>query len=207
MVRRALRTAAAFTADIDSPPSSGLAADLTVSSAWRITRVIANVGHSKERRVHACPVHVSCAAASPALPTHDAYRVSAPGVSALGDEDCTRLPTVTEAIRLPRPGPGWSRARPGHVLADKGHSSKAIRIWLRRKGHRPHDARAGRSDPRPVPARQQRRRRPPAFDRKSYKRRNVVRRRFARLRQWRGIATRTTRPPSPTRQPSPSRHS
>ncbi|MER6473764.1 transposase, partial [Streptomyces collinus] len=32
--------------------------------------------------------------------------------------------------------------------------------------------------------------RPPAFDRDTYKRRNVVERCFNKLKQWRGIATR-----------------
>ncbi|MEU1164980.1 transposase [Streptomyces sp. NPDC005921] len=44
----------------------------------------------------------------------------------------------------------------------------------------------------------------PAFDRQPYKQRNVVERRFDHLKQWRRIATATTGPPSPSRQPSPS---
>ncbi len=35
-----------------------------------------------------------------------------------------------DAIRVPRPGPGRSRAMPAHVIGDKGYSSKAIRTWF-----------------------------------------------------------------------------
>lgn len=48
--------------------------------------------------------------------------------------DCTRFTTVTEAIRVPRIGPGRPRTKPSHVVADKGYSSKAIRAYLRRRG-------------------------------------------------------------------------
>ncbi|WP_406419622.1 IS5 family transposase [Streptomyces sp. NBC_01614] len=103
--------------------------------------------------------------------------------------DCTQFTTVMEAIRVPRLGPGRPRVRPGHVIGDKGYSSKAIRTWLRR-----------RSIPHTIPERADqvgnrarrgsRGGRPPAFDKQVYKRRNVVERCFNRLKQWRGIATR-----------------
>ncbi len=48
--------------------------------------------------------------------------------------DSTRFATVTDAIRVPRLGPGRPRIRPGHVLGDKGYSPKAVRAWLRQRG-------------------------------------------------------------------------
>lgn len=85
--------------------------------------------------------------------------------------------------------PGRPRTRPGHVIGDKGYSSRAIRTWLRRRGI-PHTI--------PERADQARNRlrlgnrggRPPAFDKHIYKQRNVVERCFNRLKTWRGIATR-----------------
>ena len=68
-------------------------------------------------------------------------------------------------------------------------SNLAIRAWLRRRGIRctiPERADQVRNRAR----RGSRGGRPPAFDRESYKRRNVVERCFNRLKQWRGIATR-----------------
>jgi transposase len=79
--------------------------------------------------------------------------------------------------------------RPAHVLGEKGHSSKAIRTWLRRRG-------ISHTIPERVDQirnrlwRCSRGGRPPAFDKQLYKRRNVVERCFNRLKQWRGIATR-----------------
>ncbi|MER6433797.1 transposase, partial [Streptomyces sp900105245] len=69
------------------------------------------------------------------------------------------------------------------------YSSREIRTWLRRRGI---------SHTIPERADQVRNRlnhgsrggRPPAFDRDTYKRRNVVERCFNKLKQWRGIATR-----------------
>lgn len=94
-------------------------------------------------------------------------------------------------------------AAPSHVLGDKGYSSRAIRSWLRRRGI---------SHTIPERADQVCNRlnrgshggRPPAFDRDAYMRRNVVERCFNKLKQWCGIATGPTRPPSPTKQQSPS---
>jgi len=75
------------------------------------------------------------------------------------------------------------------VLADKAHSSKAIRAELRRRritsvipepaDHQGHRKRRG-----------SRGRRPERYDRNLYKGRNVVERTFNLLRQWRGLATR-----------------
>ncbi|MEU7405657.1 MULTISPECIES: IS5 family transposase [Streptomyces] len=103
--------------------------------------------------------------------------------------DCTRFTAVMDTIRVPRIGPGRPRVRPDHVLGDKGYSSKAIRAWLRRRSiaHTiPERADQARNRTR----RGRRGGRPPAFDRETYKHRNVVERCFNRLKQWRGIATR-----------------
>ncbi|MFD6760264.1 IS5 family transposase [Streptomyces roseolus] len=103
--------------------------------------------------------------------------------------DCTRFTAVMEAIRVPRTGPGRPRVRPDHVLGDKCYSSKAIRTWLRRRGI-PHTIPERADQARNRARRGSRGGRPPAFDRETYKHRNVVERCFNRLKQWRGIATR-----------------
>jgi transposase len=75
------------------------------------------------------------------------------------------------------------------VLADKGYSSRANRAYLRRRG-----IRATIPERRDQQANRARRGsaggRPPSFDPVAYKRRNVVRRCFNRLKQYRAIATR-----------------
>ncbi|MFD3585438.1 IS5 family transposase [Streptomyces sp. NPDC058683] len=91
-------------------------------------------------------------------------------------------------LRVPRRR-GRPRTRPEVVLADKAHSSRAIREHLRKRGIRAVI---------PVPADQRGHRlrrgsrvgRPPAFDRDAYKQRSTVERCINRLKQWRGIATR-----------------
>ena len=104
--------------------------------------------------------------------------------------DAPRFEAVMDAIRIPRPGRGRARQRPGRVLADKAYSSRRIRRWLRSHGI---------IATIPVPADQQmhRRRRgsrggrPPAFDAAAYRQRNVAERCINRLKQWRGLAMRT----------------
>ena len=96
--------------------------------------------------------------------------------------DCTQFTAVMEAIRVPRIGRGRPRARPDHVLGDKGYSSKAIRTWLRRRG-------ITHTIPERADQVYNRARRgsrgghPPVFDGEVYKQRNVVERDFIRLRQ------------------------
>ncbi|KES03750.1 transposase [Streptomyces toyocaensis] len=93
-------------------------------------------------------------------------------------------------IRVPRGGPGQPRTRPTIILADRAYSSRAIRTHLRRRqirtvipqpsdqiGHRLRRGRRGG--------------RPPGFDADAYKQRNTVERCINRLKQWRGLATRT----------------
>lgn len=86
--------------------------------------------------------------------------------------------------------PGRPRTRPLAVLADRAYSSRAIRSHLRRRGIRAvipqpsdqigHRLRRGRLGGRP-----------PGFDSEAHKQRNTVERCINRLRQWRGLATRT----------------
>ncbi|MFJ6530414.1 IS5 family transposase [Streptomyces longwoodensis] len=105
--------------------------------------------------------------------------------------DCTQAETVTDKIRVTRPGPGRPRVRPERVVADKGYSARTFRAYLRRRGIKATipervDQLAGR---------RRRRERPCGFDRAVYRRRNVVERCFHRLKQWRGIATRYEKQP------------
>ncbi|MFI2907935.1 IS5 family transposase [Streptomyces sp. PDY-4] len=104
--------------------------------------------------------------------------------------DAPAFETVMARIRVPRTGPGRPRTRPAMVLADRAYSSRAIRGHLRRRqiravipqpsdqiGHRLRRGRRGG--------------RPPGFDSDAYKQRNTVERCINRLKQWRGLATRT----------------
>ncbi|MEW2313299.1 IS5 family transposase [Streptomyces sp. NPDC006864] len=103
--------------------------------------------------------------------------------------DSTVFDTVLDGIRVPRTGTGRPRRRPDRVLADKAYSSRAIRAGLRRRGIKA-----------TIPERadqvgNRRRRgsmggRRPAFEPEAYKHRNVVERCFARLKQFRAVATR-----------------
>ncbi|THA44791.1 hypothetical protein E6R62_36310 [Streptomyces sp. A1136] len=88
-----------------------------------------------------------------------------------------------------RVGPGRPRVRPDRGVGDKGYSSKAIRTWLRRRGVR-HTIPDRSDQVRNRIRRSPRGGRPPAFDKRVYKCRNVVERCFNRLKQWLGIATR-----------------
>ncbi|MER7828315.1 transposase, partial [Streptomyces sp. NPDC096097] len=104
--------------------------------------------------------------------------------------DAPAFEAVMDRIRVPRTGPGRPRIRPNAVLADRAYSSRAIRAHLRRRGIRAvipqpsdqigHRRRRGRQGGRP-----------PGFDREAYKQRNTVERCINRLKQWRGLATRT----------------
>ncbi|MFE9417054.1 IS5 family transposase [Streptomyces griseofuscus] len=104
--------------------------------------------------------------------------------------DAPAFETVMSRIRVPRSGPGRPRTRPLAVLADRAYSSRAIRSHLRRRGIRAvipqpsdqvgHRLRRGQLGGRP-----------PSFDSEAYKQRNTVERCINRLKQWRGLATRT----------------
>ena len=102
---------------------------------------------------------------------------------------CPPFMPLLEAVRIARRGAGRPRTRPGAALADKAYSSAANRSWLRRRGiaavipvkedqkkHRRARGRAGG--------------RPPAFGPARYAERNTVERCFAKLKQFRAVATR-----------------
>nr|WP_237773161.1 IS5 family transposase [Streptomyces luteocolor] len=102
--------------------------------------------------------------------------------------DAPAFTHVMSRLRVPRPF-GRPRTRPDLVLGDQAYSSRAIRDHLRKRGIRAviperADQQANRRQ------HGQTGRRPPAFDRQTYKQRNTVERCINRLKQWRGIATR-----------------
>jgi transposase len=103
--------------------------------------------------------------------------------------DCPRFIPLLEAIRISRRGLGRPRTRPGAAMGDKAYSSAANRAYLRKRGI---------TAVIPVKEDQKKHRRargsaggrPPAFDAGRYKERNTVERCFARLKQFRAVATR-----------------
>lgn len=103
--------------------------------------------------------------------------------------DVTAFGQVLDGIRTPRLGTGRPRTTPDRVLGNKAYSSRAIRHLLRRRG-----IAATIPERRDQAANRHRRGalggRPPAFDKVTYRDRNVVERCFARLKQFRAIATR-----------------
>ena len=95
---------------------------------------------------------------------------------------------LLEQLSVARPC-GRPRTRPTVVRGDKAYSSRGNRAHLRARrirasipepsdqaGHRTRRGSAGG--------------RPPRFDADDYRGRNVIERRFAHMKQWRGIATR-----------------
>jgi transposase len=88
------------------------------------------------------------------------------------------LEPVLEAVRLKRRGRGRPRRRPRRLAGDKGYSSRRVRRYLRRRGIKA-----------VIPTRKDQRRNP-HFDREAYRRRNVVERCVAWLKESRRLATR-----------------
>ena len=92
-------------------------------------------------------------------------------------------------LAVDRLGPGRPRTRPDAVLGDKAYSSRANRDLLRSRGLKT-------VIPQPADQIANRKRRgrdggrPPAFDARTYKDRNVIERSFNDHKQWRGLATR-----------------
>jgi transposase len=96
---------------------------------------------------------------------------------------------VMDRVHVLRRGRGRPRTRPGHVLADKAYSNRAIRASLRRRGihatiPEPADQQANRA------RRGTRGGRPPTFDSLRYKDRNVVERCINKLKAFRAVASR-----------------
>ncbi|SEB71071.1 Transposase [Streptomyces sp. TLI_105] len=107
--------------------------------------------------------------------------------------DSPQFQTVLGRIRVPGPL-GRPRTRPAAVAADKAYSSKANRVYLRRRGitavipeksdQAANRRKRGSAGGRPV-----------AFDPHRYRQRNTVERCFQKLKAWRGIATRYDKSP------------
>jgi transposase len=103
--------------------------------------------------------------------------------------DSLYLEATLDAIRVPRPGRGRPRKRPGFVALDRGYSDKKCRRLLRqrnvrhlipeRKDQREQRQKKGKAGGRPV-----------AFEASRYAGRNVVERCILRLKQFRRVATR-----------------
>jgi transposase len=110
-------------------------------------------------------------------------------ISAGQANDAPVFEHLLDHLRVPRPGGGRARTRPGRVRGDKAYSSRAIRAHLRRRG-----ITAVIPEPSDQIAHRQRRGsrggRPPRFDAQDYKGRNVIERGFNTVKQWRGLATR-----------------
>jgi len=88
------------------------------------------------------------------------------------------LELVLEAVRIKRPGRGRPRRRPKRLAGDKGYSYRRIRRYLRRRGIKA-----------VIPTRKDQKRNP-RFDKETYRRRNVVERCVAWLKENRRLATR-----------------
>lgn len=104
--------------------------------------------------------------------------------------DTSFFTTVLDTISVNDGRPGRPRCRPDRVLADKAYTSAANRRFLTDRGIKVtiperEDQQAGRA------RRGSGGGRPRSFDAEAYRGRNVVERCFNRLKQWRGIATRS----------------
>lgn len=103
--------------------------------------------------------------------------------------DNPQLLPLLEQVRVARRGPGGPRRRPERVLADRAYSHPSTRAALRarhirftcpeRSDQLAHRRAKGSTGGRP-----------PNCDRAVYARRNVIERCFARLKQFRALATR-----------------
>lgn len=104
--------------------------------------------------------------------------------------DTSFFTAVLETIRVANGSRGRPKSTPERVLADKAYTSRANRDHLTSRGIKVtiperDDQKSGRA------RRGSKGGRPRAFDKEAYKGRNVVERCFNKLKQWRGIATRS----------------
>lgn len=123
------------------------------------------------------------------LAVDSSFHVLATVITAGQRGDAPAFTEVMNRIRVPPPGGGHPRTRPGHVLADRAYSSRAIRDYLRPR-QIPHTIPEKRDQARHRLRRGSDGGRPPGFDREMYKKRNRVECRIGLLKQARGIATR-----------------
>lgn len=103
--------------------------------------------------------------------------------------DSPLLPSLLDAVVVPRLEGGPPRRNPDVVIADRAYSAASNRTLLRRK--RIQTVIPERSDQ--IANRKRRGRhggRSPRFDPELYKRRNVIERAFNRAKHWRAVATR-----------------
>lgn len=88
--------------------------------------------------------------------------------------------SLMEAGAVKRPGRGRPKRKPRRVVADKSYASRAIRLYLRRKGIR-----------YTIPHKQNERHgRQAQFDKELYRLRNIIERLFNWLKHFRRVATR-----------------
>ncbi|RSM96364.1 hypothetical protein DMH25_31690 [Streptomyces sp. WAC 01325] len=103
--------------------------------------------------------------------------------------DGPQLQPVLQQVSVPRTGVGRPRSRPDHVLADKANTSRANRLYLRRRG-------ISHTIPERLDQRRHRQDRgsqggrPTGFAPERYKKRNTVERAINRLNGFRAVATR-----------------
>jgi transposase len=111
------------------------------------------------------------------------------GLTAGQAGDNPQLLPLLDAVSVARAGPGRPRQRPDRVVADRAYSHPSTRAALRARGiaftsPERTDQIANRKAKGSTGGR------PPAFAREIYAGRNVVERCFARLKQFRALATR-----------------
>ncbi|WP_443093782.1 transposase [Nocardia uniformis] len=103
--------------------------------------------------------------------------------------DSPLLPSLLDAVMVPRLAGGPPRRNPDVVIADRAYSAASNRTLLRPKRIQTviperRDQIANRKRKGSVGGRA------PGFDAETYKRRNVIERAFNKVKHWRAVATR-----------------